>query len=288
MGSPLQGQNALITGASRGLGLETACQFAMAGANLALLARDAVTLKIAGERVGARRRDPAQVVRTYPCDFTRESQVATTTAGCLADFGAFDVLVNNAAIQGPIGALESVDWDAWRAVFQVDLFAAAQLCRLLIPHMRKRGRGKIINLSGGGATGPRADLSAYAAAKTALVRLSETLAEELRGSGIDVNSVAPGAMNTRMLDELIAAGPAGAPREYTQALERAKAGGNPPARAAELVVWLASPESDGITGRIISAVWDDWRSLGERRAELANTDVFTLRRIAPRDRGLQW
>jgi len=288
VGSPLQGRNALITGASRGLGLETACQLAGAGANLALLARDAVTLKAAGERVGALRRDPAQVVRTYICDLGDQSQVAARTASCLDDFGAFEILVNNAAIQGPIGELPSVDWDAWRAVFQVNLFAAALLCRLLIPPMRKRGRGKIINLSGGGATGPRANLSAYAAAKTALVRLSETLAEELRGSGIDVNSVAPGAMNTRMLDELIAAGPAGAPREYAQALERAKTGGSPPARAAELVVWLASPESDGITGRLISAVWDDWRSLGERRPDLAKTDVFTLRRIAPKDRGLPW
>src|SRR4029453_7422632 len=99
------------------------------------------------------------------------------------------VLVNNAGIQGPIGPLESVDFTAWRAVFDVNVFAAARLCQLLIPAMKQKGWGKIVNLSGGGAAGSRPDFSAYAAAKTALVRLTETLADELKGTGIDVNSV---------------------------------------------------------------------------------------------------
>src|SRR5262249_35830489 len=115
--------------------------------------------------------------------------------------------------------------------------------------MRARGRGKIINLSRGGATGPRPDLSAHAPSQCALVQLTETLAHELRGSGIDVNSVAPGAMNTRMLEEVLAAGPE-ASGEYARATEQAKSGGTPPEQAAALIVWLASPASDGITGRL--------------------------------------
>ena len=131
----------------------------------------------------------------------------------LDDFAAVDVLVNNASVQGPIGPLETVDFAAWRAVFEVNLFAAAPVPAGPAVHARS-GRGKIINVSGGGATGPRPDFSAYALTKVAIVRLTETLAEELKGMAIDVNAVAPGAMNTRMLEEVLAAGPAAAPREY--------------------------------------------------------------------------
>jgi NAD(P)-dependent dehydrogenase (short-subunit alcohol dehydrogenase family) len=173
-------------------------------------------------------------------------------------------------------------------VFDVDFFAAARLSQLAIPEMRKSGGGKIINISGGGATGPRPDFSAYACAKTALVRLTETLAQELKDAKIDVNAVAPGAMNTRMLEETLAAGPHGASREYAAAVERAKSGGAPPERAAELVVFLASSASDGITGRLISAGWDDWAKLREHREKLAGSDIYTLRRIVPKDRGINW
>jgi 3-oxoacyl-[acyl-carrier protein] reductase len=202
--------------------------------------------------------------------------------------GAPDILVNNAAVQGPIGPLSEVDWSAWRAVFAVNLFAPAFLCRALIPPMRERGWGRIINLSGGGATGPRPDLSAYAASKCALVRLTETLARELDGTGITVNSVAPGSLNTRMLDELLAAGPNGARREYLKALEQARTGGSSPERAAALVAWLASPAANGISGKLFSAVWDNWEQLADHRDTLAGSDVYTLRRIVPQDRGLSW
>src|SRR4051812_44411531 len=224
----------------------------------------------------------------YAADLDDQSQVDGLAASVLGDFGAVDVLVNNASVQGPIGPLETIDFAAWRRVFDVNLFAAARLSQRVLPSMRARGRGKIVNVSGGGATGPRADFSAYALSKVAIVRLTETLAEELKGTAIDVNAVAPGPMNTRMLDEVLAAGPGAAPREYDAAVARAKAGGTPPAKAAELIFWLASRASDGITGRLLSAVWDDWRALPARHEELAGSDVYTLRRIVPKDRGLEW
>ncbi len=281
-------QVAVLTGASRGLGLAIASQLAQAGAHLALLARDISTLEAASAQVRAVCSNPNQVIRCYAIDLADDGQIDQAVTSCLDDFGHVDILINNAGIQGPIGPLDQVDWDDWRGVFQVNFFAAAHLCRLLIPGMRARGRGKIVNISGGGATGPRPDLSAYAAAKAALVRLSETLAEELRDSKIDVNCVAPGAMNTRMLDELLAAGPAGARHEYERAVAQAQSGGTPPEKAAALVVFLASAASDGITGRLLSALWDDWASLPGKREQLAKSDLYTLRRIVPEDRGLKW
>jgi NAD(P)-dependent dehydrogenase (short-subunit alcohol dehydrogenase family) len=282
------GQVALVTGASRGLGLEIARHMAQAGAHLALLARDQQALEHAYAEIQAAGTDPAQQVRSYVVDLADNPQIDQIISRCVADFGHIDILINNAGIQGPIGPLDTVDWDAWQNVFQTNFFAAARLCQLLIPSMRSHGRGKIINISGGGATGPRPDFSAYASAKAALVRLSETLAQELNDSRIDVNCVAPGAMNTRMLAELLAAGPSGARREYARAQAQAQSGGTSPSKAAELVVFLASAASDGITGRLISALWDDWASLPDRREQLAKSDIYTLRRIVPEDRGEKW
>jgi NAD(P)-dependent dehydrogenase (short-subunit alcohol dehydrogenase family) len=148
--------------------------------------------------------------------------------------------------------------------------------------------GSIINLSGGGATSPRPNFSAYATAKAGLVRFSETLARELAEFHIRVNAVAPGAMNTAMQRAVLDAGAARAgEKEYQLALEQGRDGGAPPERAAELCLFLASPDAAGISGRLISAVWDDWPALGGR-PELAASDIYTLRRIVPEDRGMQW
>jgi 3-oxoacyl-[acyl-carrier protein] reductase len=280
-----EGKVALVTGASRGLGLEIARELAAGGANVALAATEPAALGLAAEQVKQVAGAAARIV-THVVDLAVEQSVTELAGACENALGPIDILINNAAIQGPIGAFESLPWETWRRVIEVDFLAAARLCQLVIPAMKRRGRGKIVNISGGGATGPRPDFSAYAAAKTALVRLTETLAEELREARIDINAVAPGPMNTRMLDETLAAGPDAAKREYAAAAARAREGGTPPRKAAELVAWLASRASDGITGKLISAVWDDWQNLAEQREQLARSDVYTLRRIVPKDRGM--
>jgi NAD(P)-dependent dehydrogenase (short-subunit alcohol dehydrogenase family) len=207
----------------------------------------------------------------------------------VALFGGLTVLVNNAGIYGPIGRLEDADWDEWEEAVRINLLGTALMCRAALPGMRARGYGKIINLSGGGATSPLPRFTAYAASKAAVVRLTETLAEELRGEGIDVNAIAPGALNTRLLDQVLEAGPENAGRDFHEkAVKQRAEGGVPPEKGAALAAFLASAASDGITGRLLSAVWDDWERLPERRDALAGSDVFTLRRITPKDRGLTW
>jgi len=277
---PLGGRRALVTGASRGLGAEIARQLAAAGAELMLAARDLRGLEKVAAEIGRN-------VRCLSVDLSDSASVEKWLDSLIAG-GSIDIVVNNAAIQGPIGEFTANDFAAWRAVFQTNLFSPARICQRLIPAMRSAGYGKIINLSGGGATSPRPHVSAYGASKCALVRFSETLAEELKGSGIDVNCIAPGAMNTRMLDEVLAAGPGGAVREFQRACKQKEEGGASPARAAELAVFLASRESDGVTGRLISAVWDDWRSLPSHRAEVMGSDIYTLRRVTPEERGKKW
>ena len=150
--------------------------------------------------------------------------------------------------------------------------------------MIKAGSGKIINMSGGGATSPRANFTAYGVSKAALVRFTETLAEELKPHNIQVNAIAPGAVRTQMTEEIVIAGQLAGSRELQQAQGILREGGDSAENAAELAVFLASAESDGITGRLISAVWDDWRHLGEHSEEIAASDLYTLRRVVPKDR----
>jgi 3-oxoacyl-[acyl-carrier protein] reductase len=155
--------------------------------------------------------------------------------------------------------------------------------------MRKANYGKIINLSGGGATNPLPRISAYAASKAAVVRMNETLAEELKDAHVDVNAIAPGALNTRLLDEVLDAGPEKVGKEfYERSLKQRDKGGAPLEKGGELAVFLASKESDGITGRLISAIWDRWEEFPKWREQMAKNDVYTLRRIVAKDRGLDW
>jgi 3-oxoacyl-[acyl-carrier protein] reductase len=163
------------------------------------------------------------------------------------------------------------------------------MCRAVLPHLRAQSRGKIIQLSGGGATSPLPNLSAYAASKAAIVRFAETLAEELKPTHIDVNSIAPGALNTRMLDEVLDAGTEKVGASfYARAVEQKKAGGTSLEIGANLAVFLGSALSDGITGKLISAAWDHWSDLPAHIDDLRNTDIYTLRRIVPQDRARTW
>jgi 3-oxoacyl-[acyl-carrier protein] reductase len=119
--------------------------------------------------------------------------------------------------------------------------------------------------------------------------MTDTLAEELKDANVDVNAIAPGALNTRLLDEVIEAGPDKVGKAfYERSLKQQKEGGAPLEKGAKLAVFLASKQSDGITGRLISALWDDWSNLPSKREQLAKSDIYTLRRIVPEDRGMKW
>ena len=189
--------------------------------------------------------------------------------------GYADVLVNNAGIYGPIGPLVANDWQEWAKTVTVDLLAAVRICQLVLPGMISRGYGKIINISGGGATKARPNFSAYSTSKAALVRFTETLAEEVKLFHIDVNAVAPGMMKTGMTDKVLEAGPelAGAD-EYRDATSCTET----PERAAKLVAFLSSHESDGITGRLIS-VHDQWEGMKAEDFDYF-PDRYKLRRWA--------
>jgi len=282
----LQGRTALITGASQGLGRAIAQEYLKAGASVVLVSRGREQLAQTAEELRAGVTSPDQKLITLPGDVGNFDDCDRIVAFAEKELGHLDVLVNNAGVYGPIGRFEELDWDAWVEAFTINFLGLARLCRAAIPIFRRQGSGKIINLSGGGATAPLPRFSSYAGSKSAVVRLTETLAHELQGDGIDINAIAPGALNTRLLDDVLAAGPEKVGREfYEKSLKQRDSGGTAPERGAALAVFLASRASDGITGRLLSAVWDDWANLPNVRDALAATDIFTLRRITPEDRG---
>src|SRR5580704_10571198 len=282
----LEQRYAIVTGASQGLGFEIARKYLEAGASLMICARDAVLLERATLELKTLA-GTGQSVLALAADVSRAQDVAAIVGTALKEFGRLDILVNNAGIAGPIGTVESSDWQEWMRTIEINLLGSVLLSRAVLPHFKQAKRGKIIQLSGGGATNPLPRLSAYAASKAAVIRFMETLAEETREHRIDVNGVAPGALNTRILDELIAAGPDRIGRAFHEsALQWKREGGVPLSKGADLAVFLGSAASDGITGKLLSAVWDPWKILPEHLSELRNTDVYTLRRIVPEDRQL--
>lgn len=282
----MSGRRVLVTGASQGIGLAIADAFAEAGDDVAICARDAAALDAAAS--GLRVRHPNVRVVARAADVGHEASVDALLDAVVSQFGGLDVLIANAGVYGPKGAIEDVDWDAWVDAIRINLLGVVYCTRRALPALRASARGKIVIMSGGGATKPLPFVSAYAASKAGVVRFGETLAEELRGAGIDVNMVAPGALNTRLLAEVIAAGAAVVGDEfYAQALKQRDGGGTPLEVGARLCVFLASREADGITGKLISAPWDPWRRFGAEKERL-DGDVYTLRRIVPEERGWSW
>ena len=284
----LSGRNAIVTGASQGLGLAIARAYVEAGASVMICGRDGATLAAAKEELVALAGD-ARRVETETADVAKREDVERVVQRALTAFGRIDILVNNAGIYGPLGAIEEIDMDDWVSAIEINLLGSVLFCRAVTPHFKQNRRGKIIQLSGGGATNPLPRITAYAASKAAIVRFAESLAEELRDWNVDVNSIAPGALNTRLLDEVLAAGPerVGA-NFFERSMKQKESGGAGLDRGAELAVFLASEASDGITGKLISAVWDPFGEFPERLDDLKKTDIYTLRRITPRDRGLTW
>jgi NAD(P)-dependent dehydrogenase (short-subunit alcohol dehydrogenase family) len=180
----------VVTGGSRGLGLELARAFGAEGARLALLARDEGELDRAADDLRRRGVD----VRTLPCDLRAADQVDAAIAILAAELGQIDVLVNNAGViqVGPFEHMRDADFDDAMATHFWGPLNAVQAA---LPHLRRRG-GRVVNVSSVGGLVPVPHMLPYTASKFALVGLSEGLRVELAGAGVTVTTVCPGLMRT--------------------------------------------------------------------------------------------
>ena len=279
---------AIITGANQGLGLQIAEHYINNGASIAICARNESKLfdvkKTLEKNISSH-----QKIFASTCDVSNFEEVNKFIDRVYNELGSIDILVNNAGVYGPKGKIENINWLEWVKAIEINLFGSILMTRAILPFYKKKQRGKIIQLSGGGATNPLPNISAYAASKAAIVRYVETLAEEVREFNIDVNAVAPGALNTQMLDEIIQAGPEKVGSSfYKKSLKQKETGGAPLTIGADLIVFLGSDASNGITGKLISAMWDKWEEWPNHLDELNKSDVYSLRRITGRERGMDW
>jgi NAD(P)-dependent dehydrogenase (short-subunit alcohol dehydrogenase family) len=273
----LKDKVAIVTGGGRGIGEATALAFAREGARVVLVARTVAEL----EKVAGKIRDLGGSVRIVPADVSIRQAVDRMVGATVDGFGQVDILLNAAGVYGPIGPIWEVDPEEWARAMEVNLLGTFFTCQAALPHMIGRRQGCIINFSGGGATSPLPRFAAYGVSKAAVVRLTETLAEEVGGFNIRVNAIAPGMVDTRLQDAVLAAGErAGELLPRVRRLRETGDGGAPRELVAELAVFLSSEASGRLTGKLIAAPHDDWASWDDKRiGDLMALPWLTLRRM---------
>jgi len=280
----LDGRVAVVTGGSQGIGKDVVRRLLEEGAKVAFCARNAQNLKATAEELSSISPD----LLSIQADVTREVDIAELVRATLERFSHIDILVNNAGVYGPIGLAWEIDPVEWREALTTNLVGAFLACRAIVPVLVRQRRGKIINMSGGGAATPFPRYTAYAASKAALVRFTETLALEVADYNIQVNTIAPGFVATSLHQRTLEAGERAGAEFLRKTKDELERGGVDPAIPAALVAFLASDNANRITGKFISSVWDDWKNFEQHVDEIAKTDVYTLRRIVPRDRSMDW
>lgn len=275
----LKGKVAIVTGAGRGIGEAVAGAFAREGARSILVARTASEVVAAAAAVRA----SGAAASAVPADVSDPAAADRIVQAAIETYGRVDILVNAAGVYGPIGPVWEADPREWVRAIEVNLFGTMYLSRAAAPHMIRQREGKIVNFSGGGATAPLPYFSAYAVSKSAVVRFTETLAEEVRSFNIQVNAIAPGAVDTRLQDAVLAAGDRAGPLfERIRRLRERQEGGVPRDLPASLAVFLASPASNGLTGKLIAAPYDGWQTWDAAKiADVMTLPWFTLRRLDP-------
>ena len=210
----------------------------------------------------------------YVGDVNSKSACVKWITSAMKKFGAIDGLINNAAIAGPGGRLHEIDFAELEDTIQTNLVSPIFLCQQILKIFLKQGRGLVINLSGGGATQGRPFFSPYAISKCALVRMTETLALEY--PQLRFYSIAPGRLVTPMTKSILKINPAKIGAEYPEMKQRYEEGGDSPLKAAELALWLFENQPEHLNGRLISAIWDNYRDTPSYPSQVG---WWTLRRI---------
>ncbi len=279
-------KNILITGANQGLGLELAKHFYNLGANIIVCARN--KSKFNNLRKFFKNKSQ-QIIIIEKCDVSNSKHVDQFFKKIFTKVKKIDILINNAGIYGPKGEIENLSWKDFKKTIEINLFGSIYLIKKIIPHFKKYKKGKIIQMSGGGAASPLPYFSAYATSKAAIVRFVENISKELVSEKIDINAIAPGPINTRMLDEVLSENPETVGRSfYKKSLIQKKNGGTDIKKIIDCIEFFCHKKSDGISGKLISVLWDNWNKFSNNKKVLRMSDLGNIRRVTGRDRNIKF
>lgn len=270
----LKDKIAIVTGGSRGIGKAVVKSLVEAGCKVTVASIVPEDLKVLKEEF----LKEGLYIEVEEVDVSDYAQVQKMVSAVVEKFGTIDILVNAAGIYGPIGLFKDNDIKKWAQTIQVNLMGTVNCAHAVLPTMMKNQSGKIINFSGGGAVNNFPNFSGYATSKAAVVRFTETVAEELKPYNVQVNSIAPGAVNTKLLDESLVAGKeAVGDKFYEKIIKQKQEGGDSPQLAVDLILFLILSD---LTGKLVSAKWDNWKEWDKAEVErITNSSEYTLRRI---------
>ncbi|MHB1861365.1 MAG: SDR family NAD(P)-dependent oxidoreductase [Gemmatimonadaceae bacterium] len=276
----------IVTGGSMGIGLTCARYLVKEGARVILFARGQEQLDYAAATL--RSEVGGAAVRALAGDVSVAGAIEHVMDAA-EEWGGLDGVIHAAAVLGPIGAVVNADPEAWFDAVRVNLLGTFLVARASCQRMIRRGKGgSIVLFSGGGSATPFPNYTAYACGKVGVVRFAETLAQEVAPYNIRVNCLAPGFVATRMHQYTLAAGEAAGVSYLARTKAELAKGGASPELAARAAAFLLSQRAAGISGRLVAAQWDDWNQWPEHVDEIRDSDLFTLRRIVPHDRGKDW
>lgn len=270
----------IITGASGTLGGALALALLRRGSRVVGIGRSGEKLAALGRQAGP---ELANRLTLLPLDVTDFATVSASVDKIVAEHGCPTALITAAGNYGAVGNVVKTAPSAWREVLEVNLMGVYNFCHCVLPCMISAGKGALVNIAGGGATGPLEHLSAYGVSKAAIVRLTDSIANEVHESGVRANAVLPGPIDSPMQDHLLAAGE-GAGHWYAKikALRDSGEGGAKLGRTIDLVDFLLYGRGQKLTGKLLSARYDrfeDWTN--EELEEIASSPMFSLRRIDP-------
>ena len=271
----LKNELAIITGGGRGIGRAIAMRFASEGCNIVLVSRtiselqDTATFILKAYQVQ---------VSFYAIDISNELEVKSMVNKVHGIYGKISILVNNAAVIGPIGEVSTIDGKEFMDTLSINVGGTFFCTKAVIPYMKNQINGSIINLSGGGGLSSFPFYDAYSASKSAIVRLTENFALELEKYKINVTAISPGAINTKMFDDQLKVDKELLGKSNWENLQKQViSGGDSTDKASELALFLVCQKDRIFSGRVISAVWDNWEEIA--KTKITDSNMFKMRRI---------
>lgn len=237
----LKDKVAIVTGAARGIGLATAERLAREGAGVVLADNNAEEVA----RAAASFTEGGFDVMACRCDVTRRAEVSEMARVAEEKYGRIDILVNSAGITGRVASLEEVTDEDWDVMMDVDLKSIFLCCQAVVPGMKQRGYGRVINIASIAGKEGNPNMIPYSTAKAGVIGLTKSLAKEVARSGVYVNAISPALIETQMLQQLTP--------EQVEYLARLIPLGRKgqPEEVAALICWLASDEASFTTGQCI-------------------------------------